>query len=161
MASRRAAIPGMVERILAAVAPARLSSSRREDLAVALSEALANAAIHGNGLRTRKQVSIRVDVQPGRGATVTVRDSGPGFDADTLPDPSEHAHLLLPRGRGVFLMRQFVDDVAYNRKGNEVRLTVLRRRPAGAAGAKRDAEQADTTAKPGSGPGERTRTSHA
>jgi serine/threonine-protein kinase RsbW len=133
MPSQRHAIPQTVERILAASASARLSAPQREDLAVALSEALSNAAIHGNGLRPRSSVSVRIDVEAGRGVTITIRDSGPGFDHEALPDPSEHVHLLLPRGRGVFLMRKLVDDVAYNRKGNEVRLTMLRRRRAAAA----------------------------
>jgi serine/threonine-protein kinase RsbW len=58
---------------------------------------------------------------------VTVRDAGPGFDTSALPDPSDPEHLLMPRGRGVFLMRRLVDQLEYNEKGNEVRLTLVRR----------------------------------
>lgn len=126
MPSRRSAIAPTVERILRAVAPARFSRGQRDDLAVALSEALANAAVHGNALRPGSQVSVRVAVEPRRGATITVRDSGSGFDADTLPDPSDPQYLMIPRGRGVFLMRQLLDDLSYNRRGNEARLTLLR-----------------------------------
>jgi serine/threonine-protein kinase RsbW len=126
MPSRRSAIAPTVDRILEAVLPAGFSRGQRDDLAVALSEALANAAVHGNALRPGSQVSVKVAVQPRRGATITVRDSGSGFDSETLPDPSDPQYLMVPRGRGVFLMRQLLDDLSYNRRGNEARLTLLR-----------------------------------
>jgi CheY-like chemotaxis protein len=55
---------------------------------------------------------------------VAIRDEGPGFDPAKLPDPTDPENLDRPCGRGVMLMRAFMDDVTYNDQGNEV---VLRR----------------------------------
>jgi anti-sigma regulatory factor (Ser/Thr protein kinase) len=53
-------------------------------------------------------------------ARYTIRDEGPGFDLASLPDPTDPANLEKPSGRGVLLMRTFLDEVHYNEKGNEV-----------------------------------------
>ena len=127
MPSRPAAIPATIDRILDAVETAGFTAGQRDDLAVALAEALANAVLHGNRNRQRRIVSIAVEVEAGKGAVVTVRDSGRGFAREALPDPRQPEALLLPRGRGVFLMRRLMDGVDYNAKGNEVRLTLRRR----------------------------------
>jgi serine/threonine-protein kinase RsbW len=126
MPSRRDAVAGTVDRILRAVQPARLSNDQRESLAVALAEALSNAAVHGNRLRAGTSVHVKVDVVPGRRAVVVVTDSGRGFDSNCLCDPTDPSHLLTPGGRGVYLMRQLVDRIEYNEAGNEVRLTMER-----------------------------------
>jgi anti-sigma regulatory factor (Ser/Thr protein kinase) len=128
MASRREAIAPTVDRILDAVKEARLPRERRTDLAVAVSEALSNAAVHGNKLRPGSHVEITVSVLPGREATVTVKDSGSGFDHSTLCDPTEAEHLLTPNGRGVFLMKRLVDRLEIEPPGNGVRLTIVKRR---------------------------------
>ena len=127
MPSRPAAIPPTIDRILDAVGAAGFSDEQRHDLAVALAEALANAVVHGNRHRKRRIVTIAVDVEPRKGVAITVKDSGKGFERETLPDPREPEALMLPRGRGVFLMRRLMDAVEYNSKGNEVRLTLRRR----------------------------------
>lgn len=59
-------------------------------------------------------------------AQYIIRDEGPGFDCTTLPDPTDPENLLKPCGRGVMLMRAFMDEVTYNKQGNEV--TMLKRR---------------------------------
>ena len=128
MPSRPAAIAPMIDRVLAAVEPAGFSEEQRDDLAVALAEALANAVVHGNRRRARASVAVDVQVVLRKAATITVTDSGPGFARKSLPDPRDPGALLLPRGRGVFLMRRLMDAVEYNRKGNQVRLTLRRRR---------------------------------
>lgn len=126
MPSRRDAIAKTVERILRAVKPALLDQDQRDNLAVALAEALSNAAVHGNRLRPGTEVQVKVDVVPGNRAEVLVTDSGAGFDSSCLCDPTEPARILTPGGRGVYLMRQLVDQVEYNPAGNEVRLTIER-----------------------------------
>jgi len=127
MPSRRNAIAPTVERILHAVKEAGLPAERSLDLAVAVAEALSNAAVHGNHLRPRSKVLIKVSVVPGRRATVEVIDSGPGFDLSTLADPTDPARLLVPGGRGVFLMRRLVDRLDLKPPGNRISLTMRNR----------------------------------
>ncbi len=128
MASRRADIAPMVEQILHTVEPAGFDVEQKDNLAVALAEALSNAAVHGNKLHPRSRVAVKISLTPDAEATVTVTDTGAGFDVNSVPDPSTPEKLLEPNGRGVFLMRALVDGVDYNDKGNEVRLTVRRKR---------------------------------
>lgn len=128
MPSRREAVAPMVERVLEAVTPAALDEEQRDNLAVALAEALSNAAVHGNRLRTRSRVRVAVAVTPRRAAVIDVTDSGDGFDLAAVSDPTAEERLLVPGGRGVFLMRRLVDELEYNSTGNRVRLTVRARR---------------------------------
>lgn len=55
-------------------------------------------------------------------AVITIRDEGPGFDPSTLPDPSDPENLMRPHGRGLMLIRTFMDDVTFSESGNEIRL---------------------------------------
>ena len=54
--------------------------------------------------------------------SITIRDEGPGFDPRSLPDPTEPDNIESVCGRGVFLVRTFMDEVRYNDKGNEITL---------------------------------------
>jgi anti-sigma regulatory factor (Ser/Thr protein kinase) len=124
MPSTRLAVAPMIERVLAAVRDAGLSQERLDNLAVAVAEALSNAALHGNKLEPRRVVRVVVEVPAGGGAVVQVTDSGAGFDSAKLSDPTDPARVLMPGGRGVFLMRRLVDRLEYNSAGNTVRLTM-------------------------------------
>lgn len=123
MPSRRDAVARAVERILDLVRPAHLSEDERDSLAVAVAEALSNAAVHGHRLQPGSNVRVAVAVTAGC-AAVEVADSGPGFDANRVSDPTEPEGLLNTGGRGVFLMRRLVDRLEYNGAGNKVRLTM-------------------------------------
>jgi serine/threonine-protein kinase RsbW len=130
MKSERSAVGPAIEQILGVVKDVRLSKDRLSDLAVALAEALSNAAIHGNKLDKSCPVAIRVTVQPSVRAVIDVKDCGPGFDHSHVSDPTDPERLLTPGGRGVFLMRQLVDRLEYENGGSRVLLTVERRKPA-------------------------------
>jgi anti-sigma regulatory factor (Ser/Thr protein kinase) len=116
-------------------------------IGVALEEALANALYHGNlevgselrGLdddayhtlvRQRRgeapyrdrRIHVQVKLSSEK-AVFAVQDEGPGFDPSSLPDPTDPANLEKASGRGVLLMRTFMDDVAFNEFGNVVTLT--------------------------------------
>ena len=125
MASRREAVSATVDEILKAIEGIGLTEDQRANFAVAVTEALSNAAVHGNRLRADLQVQITVTVVPGNHVSVEVKDSGRGFDASAVADPTEPSRVLQPGGRGVFLMLRLVDRAEYNRSGNRVRLTMF------------------------------------
>lgn len=95
---------------------------------VAIRECVINAIKHGN----KNDASKRVFVEFTPGApetpelTISIRDQGPGFDPDDLPDPLAPENLLKSSGRGIFLIRSFMDDVQLTRApqgGMVVRIT--------------------------------------
>ena len=126
--------------------------AERLRIGVALEEVLLNAMFHGNlelssklreddkpsyheTARTRakelpfrdRRIFFGALLSPA-GAQFTIRDEGLGFDPKELPDPTDPANLHLVSGRGLLLMYTFMDGVAFNESGNEVRLTKNARR---------------------------------
>jgi len=113
-------------------------------VAVALREALINAIQHGNleiGSEMREKdekqyyalIAERRQQEPyqdrrvhvyakesHRQAVYVIRDEGPGFDASSLPDPTDPANLEKMSGRGLLLIRTFMDEVSHNPSGNEI-----------------------------------------
>jgi serine/threonine-protein kinase RsbW len=128
MPSRRSAVAPTVERILRSLTLAKLGQEQTDNLAVALAEALSNAAVHGHREKPRSLVLINAEAGKDGHVQITVRDCGPGFDVGSLEDPTDPGRLLVPGGRGVFLMRRLVDRLEYNAKGNQVRLMLNARK---------------------------------
>jgi serine/threonine-protein kinase RsbW len=103
---------------------------------MAVRESVVNAIAHGNGSDPSKVVFIDYSAVPDSNPAhfvVAVRDQGPGFEPDALKDPLTPENMLSTSGRGVFLIRQFMDDVVIRRSpdgGMEVRMTKrIRRTP--------------------------------
>jgi serine/threonine-protein kinase RsbW len=99
--------------------------SVRFNVRVALCEALANAILYGNRNDPAKTVDLRARYGP-RTVEIHVTDEGPGFDPETVPDPTLPENLERADGRGVFLIRRLMDEVRFNEKGNSVCM-ILRR----------------------------------
>jgi CheY-like chemotaxis protein/anti-sigma regulatory factor (Ser/Thr protein kinase) len=116
---------------------------------VALAEALLNAIQHGNlevrsDLREQghafqdlarqrcqqspyreRRVTLRASLGPHE-AVFVIRDEGPGFNVASLPDPTDPANIEKASGRGLLLIRTFMDEVRHNSSGNEI--TLVKRR---------------------------------
>jgi len=88
---------------------------------LALEEALSNAIKHGNHLDPAKTVTVRFAISPDE-VQLIISDQGRGFDPLVVPDPTTKEHLEDPNGRGIMLMRAYMDEVSYNFQGNEVRM---------------------------------------
>ena len=95
---------------------------------VGVAEALANAMIYGNRRDPDKRVCVEVDLSPGR-VSVLVKDEGAGFDPASVPDPTLPENIESPGGRGIFLLRELMDEVDFNECGNCVRLVLHRNGP--------------------------------
>ena len=90
---------------------------------VGLTEALSNAMLYGNAHDPSKNVVVEVSIGQDRLKAI-VRDHGNGFDPGSVPDPTRPENISRPCGRGLFLMRQLLDEVWYNERGNEVTLVL-------------------------------------
>ncbi len=88
---------------------------------LALEEALSNAIKHGNRSDPHKRIMVSACIDDD-GAAITVADEGNGFDPASVPDPTADENLEKPCGRGIMLMRAYMDKVEYNDRGNEVRI---------------------------------------
>jgi serine/threonine-protein kinase RsbW len=100
-------------------------------IGMAVRESIVNAVVHGNRYNVRKKVHLAVAGSPGR-ITVTVGDEGEGFDLSRLPDPVAEQNLLQQSGRGIFLIRSFMDKFEVRPRaagGTEVELVKYRDNP--------------------------------
>ncbi len=88
---------------------------------LALEEALVNAFKHGNQGDEAKRIFVSYAISPQR-VVVRVRDEGPGFNPDRVPDPTSPDRICLPCGRGIMLMKAYLDEVTFSVPGNEVQL---------------------------------------
>ena len=91
-------------------------------LKLALEEAICNAIRHGNKSTAGKHVRVKYRITNER-VDVMVEDEGGGFDPAALPDPTADQNLQRTCGRGVLLMRAYMNNVVFNPAGNSVTLT--------------------------------------
>lgn len=88
---------------------------------LALEEAFINAVKHGNKMEPSKVVKIDYSIEQDK-IEICMTDEGPGFDPEVIPDPRYGDNLYKPAGRGMLLMRSFMDVVEYSKLGNSVRM---------------------------------------
>lgn len=91
------------------------------EVLIALDEAIVNAIKHGNKCDPRKAVQIIAELSAW-GARFTIKDQGPGFARDQVPDPTDPSRLLEPSGRGLLLINHIMDEVCYNKCGNQIQM---------------------------------------
>lgn len=82
-------------------------------LLLSVTEASTNAIIHANKGDETKLVTIDVTKQDNQ-LIIRVKDQGKGFDPAKIPDPTETENLLKDSGRGIYLMRVYMDDLKFN-----------------------------------------------
>jgi serine/threonine-protein kinase RsbW len=92
---------------------------------MAIREAAVNAVLHGNGYDPNKQVGVTFE-NNGKSLVVVVTDQGEGLDPDTLPDPLAPENLLRGTGRGIFLIRSFMDEVHFRQLHPGTELTLVK-----------------------------------
>ncbi len=103
---------------------AGFNEDERLNLGLAVRETTINAIKHGNQGDASKEVAILLEATD-RGVRVQVQDSGAGFDPAEAADPRDEDHLMRTTGRGLLLIRAFVDDVRFDfRNGRGMRVTL-------------------------------------
>lgn len=121
-------IPSLIENIR--VIESFIDNSKEEfefeddvygNIMVAVTESVNNAIRHGNKFDKEKLVFLTLQVENNQ-LLFEIEDEGPGFDYDTLPDPTAPENLENPGGRGIFLMRNLCDEVNFMDNGKKVQL---------------------------------------
>lgn len=84
---------------------------------MAVREAVTNAVVHGNKLDDAKVVAVKLRNTP-EALEISVHDEGAGFNPNDVPDPTEDENLLRTSGRGIFFMRNFMDEVNWSADPN-------------------------------------------
>src|SRR5271163_1899108 len=100
----------------------QVPEQKRLEIGLAVQEALVNAVVHGCKNDASKEVRCRLQSDPNGRIVITVTDPGPGFKPELVADPTGGEHLYADHGRGVYLIRQLMDAVSFERRGNEIKM---------------------------------------
>lgn len=89
-----------------------------------LSEAVNNAIIHGNQQDPEKQVFIQTILNKEKQTLqISIEDEGDGFSPEEVPNPLKDENLLNEGGRGIYLIKQYADDIQFSENGTKVTIT--------------------------------------
>lgn len=115
----------LIRQLLQYLKQLKWSDSEIFGIHLSMEEAVANAIHHGNAQDRTKSVFIKLEITPER-FYARVTDEGCGFDPRKVPDPTAEANREQPSGRGVMLMRCYMDGVTFSPSGNSVELVKQR-----------------------------------
>jgi serine/threonine-protein kinase RsbW len=104
---------------------AGLDEDERFRVTMAVREAAVNAVLHGNDYDPAKQITASFE-NNGKSLIFTIADQGKGVDPATLPDPLAPENLLRGTGRGIFLIRSFMDEVHFRQLQPGTELTLVK-----------------------------------
>ncbi|HYV75353.1 MAG TPA: ATP-binding protein [Candidatus Binatia bacterium] len=110
-------------------AKAGFDEDSRDGITMAVREAMINAVLHGNAYDPNKRVNLSLE-QNDRELVVTISDEGRGLDPDEIPDPLAAENLMKQSGRGIFLIRAFMDEVRFRKLEQGTEITLIKRIPA-------------------------------
>lgn len=116
------AVGEVVDQISEELLRLEVPEQKRMEIALALQEALANAVVHGCGNDPSKSVRCRLQADPQGRIVIIVTDPGSGFNPGEVADPKEKENLHADHGRGVYLIRQLMDEVQFKSSPNEIRM---------------------------------------
>ena len=111
----------------------------RDGISMAVREAMINAVLHGNAYDSAKRVNLSLE-QNGRELIITIGDEGKGLEPEEVPDPLAPENLMKQSGRGIFLIRAFMDEVRFRTLEPGTEVTLIKRIP----GSELDRQEAST-----------------
>ncbi len=100
-------------------------------ISMAVREAAVNAVLHGNAYDPKKKMTVSYENTGGE-LVIRIADQGKGLDVEHIPDPLAPENLLKQSGRGIFLMRAFMDEVRFRTLDPGSEVTLIKKVSAGA-----------------------------
>jgi serine/threonine-protein kinase RsbW len=122
LAGDRNAVDPVVRSVMEVVREMNCAPGREDDIELALTEALANAVVHGAKSDPSKVIECDVACDDQHGMLIIVRDPGTGFDPSTIADPCRGENIFSNHGRGIYLINQLMDEVQFHKNGTEIRM---------------------------------------
>jgi serine/threonine-protein kinase RsbW len=122
LAGDRDAVDPVVRSVMEVVREMNCAPGREDDIELALTEALANAVVHGAKSDPSKVIECDVACDDRHGILIVVRDPGPGFDPSTIADPCHGENIFSNHGRGIYLINQLMDEVQFHKNGTEIHM---------------------------------------
>ncbi len=115
---------------------AGFDEEQRYRIGMAIREAVINAYQYGNNQERERKIFLKFELTPEK-LIITVLDQGPGFSLEEVPDPLAEENLLKTSGRGIFLIRSFMDEFAVNRpQGGGAEVVMAKRVPPAQGGSR-------------------------
>jgi serine/threonine-protein kinase RsbW len=118
----RNAVAPVVQSVMEIVRQMQCAAGKEEAIELALTEALANAVVHGAKADPSKIVECDVGCDESRGMLIVVRDPGEGFDPAAIPSPMHGENIYADHGRGIYLINQLMDEVKFLKNGTEIHM---------------------------------------
>lgn len=122
LAADKNAVDPVVQQVMGIVRQSKCVDGRADAIELALTEALANAVVHGANSDPSKIVECDVACDESQGVLIVVRDPGPGFDPSTIPNCCAGENVFSSHGRGIYLINQLMDDVQFHKNGAEIHM---------------------------------------
>ena len=122
LAADHDAVDPVVRSVMDVVREMKCAPGSEDNIELALTEALANAVVHGAKNDPSKVIECDVACDEKRGILIIVRDPGPGFDPASIADPCHGENVYSNHGRGIYLINQLMDDVQFHKNGTEIHM---------------------------------------
>jgi len=122
LAADKNAIDPVVRGVMDLVRQNHCATGKEDAVEVALTEALANAVVHGAQADATKIVECDVACDDKQQILIVVRDPGKGFDPGVIPSPIQGQNIYSDHGRGIYLINQLMDEVKFLKNGTEIHM---------------------------------------
>jgi serine/threonine-protein kinase RsbW len=122
LAADRNAVDAVVQSVMDLVRQVHCNAEKYDAIELALTEALANAVVHGAKADPSKIVECDVVCNQDESMLIVVRDPGTGFDPGEIPNPLRGESVYSDHGRGIFLINQLMDEVKFLKNGTEIHM---------------------------------------
>jgi serine/threonine-protein kinase RsbW len=122
LSADKAAVDSVVQRVMESLREKDCAGGKEHAIELALSEALANAVVHGAKSDPSKIVECDVACDQNHSLLIVVRDPGDGFDPAAIPSPVQGENIYSGHGRGVYLITQLMDEVKFLKNGTEIHM---------------------------------------
>ena len=122
LAADRNAVDPVVQSVMNLVRQVHCEEEKYDAIELALTEALANAVVHGAKGDPSKIVECDVACNEDKSMLIVVRDPGTGFNPGEIPNPLRGESVYSDHGRGIFLINQLMDEVKFLKNGTEIHM---------------------------------------